>query len=89
MTDSILSMDRIHTTPMGRARISKNLGLNETDAMRACMDAVRNGAAVRRGKNYYITHNDMTVTIHARAMTVITAHKHKKTPGKPGVLIIK
>ena len=76
MTDCDLPMDQIHTTPMGRARIAKNLGLNETYAMRACMDAVRNGAAVRRGKNYYVTYMDITVTIHARAMTVITAHKH-------------
>ncbi len=70
-----LAIDRIHTTPMGRVRIAKNLGINEKDAMRACMDAVRNGAAVRRGKNYYITHNGITVTIHARAMTIITAHR--------------
>jgi hypothetical protein len=35
-------------------------------------------AIVRKGKNWYVSRDDFTLTINAHSHTIITAHKTKK-----------
>lgn len=73
------NIDKVHTTPMGINRISKNLEL-ETDVVKWCKDAIINEKAIinRIGKNYYIDYNKCRITVNAYSYTIITAHKIKE-----------
>ena len=70
-------LDRLHTTPLGALRITKNLALCTEDPVGWCRDKIRDPEAVieRRGKNWYIDTADSIITVNARSLTVITAHK--------------
>lgn len=68
---------RLHTTPMGCARIRRNLKLECGDALEWCRDEIsRNFKSIeKRGKNYYVNTDKAEFTINASSFTLITAHK--------------
>lgn len=73
-------LPRLHTTELGSARISRNLGLGSgVDVTEWLRDELaRSGTVVERnGKNYYASAAGFTATINAESCTVITAHRHK------------
>ena len=76
MNELIQHMDKIHTTPMGVKRIARNLNIPNDAVMDVCRDVIRLGHLTRRGKNDYVTDGNITLTIHAQALTIITAHKN-------------
>ena len=71
-------LDRLHTTALGEVRIRKNLGLGESDDPVAwCKGriAAPGTAVTRRGKNLYAEGEGFIVTVNAKSLTLITAHR--------------
>lgn len=70
-------LDRLHTTPLGTERIRRNLCLDTEDVVAWCREliALPDAEFCRDGKNWYITADNVVLTVHANALTVITAHK--------------
>ena len=78
--DNLLrNIGKLHTTEMGIERIARNLGLNDVDVVEWCKARVadKNCQIVRRGKNWYASCGDCTMTINAHSYTIITAHRTK------------
>ena len=63
---------------MGVERIKRNLGLSkETDAVEYCRRLISDSDAkiYRNGKNWYVEICGCRLTVNARSLTIITAHK--------------
>ncbi|MDE7294752.1 MAG: DUF3781 domain-containing protein [Oscillospiraceae bacterium] len=76
----LLNLNKVHTTKMGIDRIKNNLGLSpECDPVGFCGEIILNEKCeiIRKGKNFYCTLNEITVTVNAHSYTIITAHKNK------------
>lgn len=76
----IANLDRLHTTPLGEKRIKENLSLDEgTDVVAWCRDKIGSPQSVTRrwGKNWYVTVDGCEITVNARSVTIITAHRVK------------
>lgn len=71
--------EALHTTQLGELRIKKNLSLTAPDPVQWCKDFITSPDAeiTKQGKNFYITRQNITVTVNARSFTIITAHKNK------------
>lgn len=69
-------LDLLHTTDLGAERIKKNLALHTDDIITWCKEQIQASSAVitRRGKNWYITVDNVEITVNAHSYTVITAH---------------
>ena len=74
--DLMANIDKLHTTELGIERMKKNLYL-ETDGIVAwCKQkAGESDQIIRKGKNWYVSFEDTTITINAHNFTIITAHK--------------
>lgn len=74
------NLSRVHTTPMGVERISRNIGIAPDDVVESIkkMISAHNAAIERKGKNYYIITGGCRITVNAHSYTIITAHKLKK-----------
>ena len=72
------SLAQIHTTPLGKERIRRNLHLNDADDPVAwCLRQIEMAGAdsiTREGKNWYVRRAGCVITINARSLTIITAH---------------
>ncbi|MDR3331140.1 MAG: DUF3781 domain-containing protein [Synergistaceae bacterium] len=70
-------LDKIHTTPLGKERIRKNLCLNVDDVVAWCVQVIADKSSdiSRKGKNWYIRKDDCEITVNAYSYTIITAHK--------------
>ena len=76
-----IDIEKLHTTEMSEARIKRNLGLETNDIAAWCKQAAFDAdasAIVRKGKNWYVSRDDFTLTINAHSHTIITAHRTKK-----------
>ncbi len=75
----IENIDRIHTTDMGADRIKRNLSLKDVDVIKWCKEKIldKNALITRQGKNWYVSINDIIITVNAHSYTIITAHKKK------------
>ncbi len=75
------NLNRLHTTALGAERVRRNLSLGDADAVDWCRARILDPGAVqeRRGKNWYVTVGDCVITVNARSLTVITAHRTGKT----------
>lgn len=77
MTNELCS-DNLHTTPLGEMRLRRNLELDEScDAVGFCRRLISDETAEieRRGKNWYVTTERIRITVNARSLTIITAHR--------------
>jgi len=71
------NLDKLHTTELGAVRISKNLGLTDTDPVAWCKSKIRDASVVvKRGKNWYVQTDDAVITVNATSFTIITAHRN-------------
>lgn len=72
-------IDELHTTPLGKNRIKRNLSI-DTDPVEWCKAAIVSPEAVieRKGKNWYIVYKGNIITVNASSYTIITAHKIKE-----------
>lgn len=71
------NIDRIHTTPMGADRISKNLKLTDTDPVEYCKTKILSPDCriYKDGKNWYCETDGIKITVNSFCYTIITAHK--------------
>ena len=71
--------EKIHTTEMDIERIKRNLDLNTQDVVEWCKNKIldKRSSIIRKGKNWYISIEDIMITINAYSYTIITAHKQK------------
>lgn len=73
---------QLHTTELGAARITENLGLMMEDVeevVRWCAEQISLPEAVisPEGKNWSIETGDCILTVNASSYTIITAHRKK------------
>lgn len=76
LTDNI---NMIHTTQLGIGRIKNNIDLDDsTDVVEYCIKIIKdeNSSVTKKGKNYYVTCNNIILTINSSSFTIITAHKN-------------
>ena len=71
------NINKLHTTDLGIQRIKKNLGLNTQNLTDYCRTIILkpNTIIERKGKNWYITVDNIILTVNANSYTIITAHK--------------
>ena len=73
-----IDISKIHTTPMGEMRIKRNLSLQTEDVDAWCRKTLKKAdLMICQGKNWYAYNNGIAITINAKSLTVITAHKIK------------
>lgn len=74
-----IDVEKIHTTGMGLARIAKNIGMPEAEALAFCRAVIAGPGTdkERRGKNWYFKTDGVEITVNASSLTVITAHRRK------------
>ena len=78
MNDLLQNISKIHTTVLGAERIRKNLELAVNDVVEWCKKKTKKSDDIfRKGKNWYVNIDDITITINAYSYTIITAHKMK------------
>ena len=81
MSDNELlrNIDKLHTTEMGAVRIKNNLGIDDEDAVEYCKSLTLDQRAeiCRKGKNWYVSVEDVVITVNAYSYTIITAHRAK------------
>jgi len=72
----LFNLDKIHTTEMGFDRLKKNLQLQTEDIIGWCKKQISNRKSViiRKGKNWYVTIDNIEITVNANSYTIITAH---------------
>lgn len=76
--DYSINIIELHTTPLGAERIRQNLNLTDTvDAVDFCRSIILDDFAKfeRRGKNWYVTSENVRITVNSYSHTIITAHK--------------
>ena len=73
------SSEKIHTTEMGIERIKRNLDLDTKDVIERCKKKIldKRSSIIKKGKNWYISIEDIMITVNAYSYTIITAHKKK------------
>jgi hypothetical protein len=75
----VANLDKLHTTPLGIARIKKNLYLETDGVVEWCRKKTESADDIaRKGKNWYVQAGDAIITVNARSYTIITAHKRKR-----------
>lgn len=77
LLSNIDKVHTVHTTPMGVARISRNLLLRDADVVDHCKKIIANNECKVsiRGKNYYCEYDGVRITINIHSYAIITAHK--------------
>ncbi len=73
-----ISVEKLHTTELGKERIKRNIGLEFDEVLAWCRKADLDDSkdfVLRKGKNWYVRSDDFVLTINAKSFTVITAHK--------------
>ena len=74
----IENIEKLHTTPMGVARIRRNLALGHDikDVVAWCREKILDSKAdmTRQGKNWYVKIDGCIITVNAYSFTIITAH---------------
>jgi hypothetical protein len=77
MNDLLTNINKVHTTPLGVARIKRNLELKTDDVVNWCKNKIKNADNMsRKGKNWYVYKENAIITINANSYTIITAHKY-------------
>lgn len=74
------NIQRIHTTELGKQRISKNLNIEANEAVEYCINKIRSSDCIitRQGKNWYCCIDNIVITVNAHSFTIITAHRKDK-----------
>ena len=76
--DLLDNIEKIHTTKLGIMRIKRNLELETKDVVNWCKQKIRQAEDVyKKGKNWYVSYENIIITINAHSYTIITAHKKR------------
>lgn len=75
----LTNLNRLHTTPMGVARIKRNLNLNTDQVVEFCRTRIATPQCQisRQGKNWYCAIGNIMITVNATSYTIITAHRSR------------
>jgi hypothetical protein len=77
--DLLKNIEKIHTTKLGIIRIKRNLELETKDVVDWCKQKIKQTEDFyRKGKNWYVSLDNIIITINAHSYTIITAHKKNK-----------
>ncbi|HCA30748.1 MAG TPA: conjugal transfer protein [Ruminococcaceae bacterium] len=72
----LLNLEKIHSTELGVERVRKNIDLDTADVIEWCKRKIENADdIIRKGKNWYVSVDNVVITINAHSFTIITAHK--------------
>ena len=76
MNDLIKNIDKIHTTFLGEKRIRRNINV-DGNVLVFCQEIIQNKQSkiILKGKNYYVTSDNIIITINKGSYTIITAHQ--------------
>ena len=78
MQNSIVNLDKLHTTDSGAVRIKRNLNIQADDVVLWCKEFVKQAdLIIGQGKNLYVYKNGEVITINSKSNTVITGHPIK------------
>ena len=81
--DLIKNIEKIHTTGLGIIRIRRNLKLETNDVVNWCKKKIMYAEnTYKKGKNWYVSYENIIFTINANNYTIITAHFNKKSNEK-------
>jgi len=69
-----IDVNKLHTTELGKERITRNIGLSFDEVMAWCKQTDLNNVE-QKGKNWYVYSDDFVLTINVKSHTIITAHK--------------
>jgi hypothetical protein len=70
------TLDKLHTTSSGAARVKRNISLQTGNVVLWCREFIRQAdIIISRGKNWYVYGEGIAVTIHAQSCAIITAHR--------------
>ena len=71
----LANLDKIHTTELGKERITQNLKLDNIDVVSWCKQKIKKAdTATKIGKNWYVYADNVKITINAHSFTIITVH---------------
>lgn len=72
----IKNISKIHATKLGIERIKNNLNIKTDNVVEYCTKIIqkKNSNVVKKGKNYYVTYDNIEITINSSSFTIITAH---------------
>ena len=74
----LANLDKVHTTQGGIERMSRNMNLPKDEVVGWCKERIlRADSLIRKGKNWYVGHGDVMITVNASSYTIITAHEKK------------
>jgi hypothetical protein len=79
--ESKINIEKLHTTPLGELRISRNLGINNENVLDWCKQVIAktdSSRIIRKGKNWYVHGDACVITINYRSSTIITAYPNKR-----------
>ena len=76
MNELIMNIDKVHTTELGKLRISRNLKLNNEDVVEWCKSKIldKNAQILQQGKNWYVFIDGKKIVVNKSSYTIITAH---------------
>jgi hypothetical protein len=76
------NLNKLHTTVLGLVRIKSNLDLVDDDVIDWCTNLIteKKSNISRKGKNWYISNKNITLTVNAHSFTIITAHRFSSKP---------
>ena len=79
-------IDKLHSTPMGLERVSRNLGCQIQEVTAYCQKLIQDPTCQvwRKGKNVYCRVKEVEITINAHGYTIITAHRIRTKSMKEG-----
>jgi hypothetical protein len=74
------NIEKMHTTDLGNIRINKNTDQQLVNCVEWCKKIVLDTTSVieRKGKNWYVSSSDFTITVNADNYSIITVHKNSK-----------
>lgn len=84
MNKLINNLDKLHTTELGVLRLRKNLSLYDEDVISWSKEKINNSKVLikREGKNWYVSIDDIILTINSSSYTIITGHRKKIVKGE-------
>ena len=76
------NLHQIKTTKLGIIRIKRNLNLEVNDVVEYLKQIINLSNDIsKKGKNYYISNDEIIITLNASSYAIITAHKKKIKKG--------
>lgn len=82
------NINKLHTRELGHQRIQNNIKLEYDDVIEYCKEVLLNKKCIinLKGKNWYVLHTYIMITINAYSFTMINEHKNYNNYFKQNIL---